>query len=85
MSTEAGQREIGTLRRRIGEEMTGRSLPSCTTKERLAFTASLSKLYLGSTAVREEEVSDGAGDKSRASKDVVGEQGAGTGTGKGDL
>ena len=42
-------------------------------KERLAFTASSSKPYLGSTAVREEEVSDGAGDKIHASKDAVGE------------
>ena len=65
--------------------MTGRLLPSCTTKERLAFTASSSRPYSGSTAVREEEVSDGAGDESRVSKDVVGERGAGTGTGDGDL
>ena len=48
------------------------------------FTASSSSPYSGSTAVREEEVSDGAGDESRASKDVVGEHGAGTGIGDGD-
>ena len=48
------------------------------------FTASLSRPYSGSTAVREEEVSDEAGDESRASKDIVGECGAGTGTGDGD-
>ena len=54
------------------------------TKERLAFTASLSRPYSGSTAVREEEVSDGVGDDSRASKDVVGERGAGIGIGDGD-
>ena len=34
--------------------------------------------------VREEEVSDGAGDDSHASKDMVGEPGAGTGIGDGD-
>ena len=64
--------------------MTGRLLPSCTTKERLAFTASSSKLYSGSMAVREEDVSDGAGDESHVSKDVVGERGGGTGMGDGD-
>ena len=48
------------------------------------FTASSSRLYSGSTAVREEEVSDGAGEDSRASRDVVGELGAGTGIGDGD-
>ena len=63
--------------------MTGRLSPSCTTKERLAFTASSSKPYSGSTAVREEDVSDGAGDESRASRDVVGERGGGTGMGDG--
>ena len=52
-------------------------------KERLAFTASSSRLYSGSTAVREEDVSDGAGDESRASKDAVGERGGGTGMGDG--
>ena len=36
-------------------------------------------------AVREDEVSDGAGDESCASKEVLGEQGAGTGTRDGDL
>ena len=65
-------------------EMTGRLSPSCTTKERLAFTASSSKPYSGSTAVREEDVSDGAGDESRASKDAVGDRGRGTGIGDGD-
>ena len=65
-------------------EMMGRLLPSCTTKERLMFTVSSSKPYSGSTAVREEEVLDRAGDDSRASKDVVGEPGAGTGIGDGD-
>ena len=35
-------------------------------------------------AVREEEVLDGAGDDSCASKDIVGEPGAGTGSGDGD-
>ena len=64
--------------------MTGRLLPSCMTKEWLVFTASSSRPYLGSTAVREEEVSDGAGDESRASKDVEGERGGGTGMGDGD-
>ena len=54
------------------------------TKERLAFTASSSRPYLGSTAVREEDVLDGAGDESRASKDVVGERGAGIGIRDGD-
>ena len=34
--------------------------------------------------MREEEVSDGAGDESRASKDVVGEPEAGTGIGDRD-
>ena len=53
-------------------------------KEQLVFTASSSKPYSGSTAVREEEVSDRAGDESRASKDVVGERGGGTGIGDGD-
>ena len=48
------------------------------------FTASLSRPYSRLTAVREEEVSDGAGDDSRASKDVAGEPGAGTGIGDGD-
>ena len=65
-------------------EMTGRLSPSCTMKERLAFTASSSKPYSGSTAVREEDVSDGAGDESRASKDAVGDRGRGTGIGDGD-
>ena len=64
--------------------MTGRLSPSCTTKERLAFTASSSKPYSGSTAVREEDVSDRAGDESCVSKDAVGEQGGGTGIGDGD-
>ena len=64
--------------------MTGRLLPSCTTKERLAFTASSSRPYSGSTAVREEDASDGAGDEIHASKDVVGERGGGTGIGDGD-
>ena len=54
------------------------------TKERLIFTASSSRPYLGLTAVREEEASDRAGDDSCASKDVVGEPGAGTGIGEGD-
>ena len=54
------------------------------TKERLALTASSSKPYSGSTAVREEDVSDGAGDESRASKDTVGERGGGTGIGDGN-
>ena len=62
----------------------GRLLPSCTIKEWLMFTASSSRPYSGSTAVREEDVSDGAGDDSRASKDIVGEPGAGTGIGDGD-
>ena len=48
------------------------------------FTVSSSKPYSGSTAVREEEVLDRAGDDSRASKDVVGKPGAGTGIGDGD-
>ena len=61
----------------------GRSLPSCTTKERFAFTASSSRPYSGSTVVREEDVSDKAGDEMRASKDVVGERGGGTGRGDG--
>ena len=74
---------IGTLRRRVGAERIGRLLPSCTTKDRLAFTASSSKPYSGSTAVREDEVSDRAGDEIRASKDVVGERGGGTGMGDG--
>ena len=34
--------------------------------------------------MREEDVSDGAGDESRASKDAVGERGGGTGIGDGD-
>ena len=63
--------------------MTGRLSPSCTTKERLTSMASSSKPYSGLTAVREEDVSDGAGDESRASKDVVGERGGGTGMGDG--
>ena len=54
------------------------------TKERLVFTASSSRPYSGSMVVREEDVSDGAGDEIRASKDVVGERGGGTGTGDGD-
>ena len=68
----------------MGAEITGRLFPSCMTKERLAFTASSSRPYLGSTAVREEDVLDGAGDESRASKDVVGERGAGIGIRDGD-
>ena len=68
----------------MGAEITGRLFPSCTTKERLAFTASSSRLYLGSTAVREEDVLDGTGDESRASKDMVGEHGVGIGIGDGD-
>ena len=71
------------LRRRVGAERIGRLLPSCTTKERFALTASSSRPYSGSTAVREEEVSDKAGDEMRASKDVVGERGGGTGMGDG--
>ena len=55
----------------------GRLLPSCTMKEWLIDTASSSRPNSGSTAVREEEVSDGAGKDSRASKDGVGEIGAG--------
>ena len=68
----------------MGAEMMGRLLPSCTMKERLMFTASLSRLYSGLTAVREEEVLDRAGDHNCASKDVVGEPGAGMGSGDGD-
>ena len=64
--------------------MTGRLSLSCTTKERLIFTASSSRLCSGSTAVREDDVSDNAGDEMRASKDAVGEQGGGTGSGDGD-
>ena len=71
------------LRRQVGAERIGRLSPSRTTKERLAFTASSSRPYSGSTAVREEEVSDKAGDEMRASKDVVGERGGGTGMGDG--
>ena len=74
---------MGTLRRQVGAERIGRLLPSCTTKERLASTASSSRPYSGSTAVREEEVSDRAGDDNRASRDVVGEQGGGIGMGDG--
>ena len=74
---------IGTLRRRVGAERIGRLSPICTTKERFAFTASSSRPYSGSTAVREEDVSDKAGDEMRVSKDVVGEQGGGTGMGEG--
>ena len=74
---------IGTLRRRVGAERIGRLSPICTTKERFAFTASSSRPYSGSTAVREEDVSDKAGDEMRASKDVVGERGGGTGMGEG--
>ena len=54
------------------------------TKEQLAFTASSSRPYLGSMAVREEDVSDGAGDESCARRDVLGEHGAGMGIGEGD-
>ena len=64
--------------------MTGQLFLSCMIKEWLIFTASSSRPYSGSTAVREEEVSDGAGEDSRASKDVAGELGAGTGSGDGD-
>ena len=62
-------------------EMMGRLLLSRTTKERLAVTASSSRPYSGSTVVREEEVSDGAGEDNRASRDGVGELGAGSGDG----
>ena len=74
---------IGTLRRRVGAERIGQLSPSCTTKERFAFTPSSSRPYSGSTAVREEDVSDKAGDEIHASKDVVGERGGGTGMGDG--
>ena len=74
---------IGMLRRRVGAERIGRLSPSCTIKERFALTASSSRPYSGSTAVREEDVSDKAGDEMRASKDVVGERGGGTGMGEG--
>ena len=84
VSAEAGRWEMGILRRRIGAERTGRLFPSCTTKERLAFTASSSRPYSGSTAVREEDESNGAGDESRARRDVVGERGAGMGIREGD-
>ena len=84
VSMEAGRQEMGILRRRVGAEMTGRLFPSCTTKDRLMSTASSSRPYSGSMAVREEEVLDGAGEDSHASKDVVGELGAGTGIGDGD-
>ena len=53
-------------------------------KEQLMVTASSSRPYSGSTAVREEEVSDGTREDSRASRDVVGEPGVGTGSGNGD-
>ena len=65
-------------------EITGRLSPSRMTKERLAFTASSSKPYSRSTAVREEDMSDRVGDEIRASKDAVGERGGGTGIGDGD-
>ena len=74
---------MGTLRRRVGAERMGQLSPSCIMKERLAFTASSSTPYSGSTAVSEEEVSDKAGDDNRASRDVVGERGGGTGMGDG--
>ena len=74
---------MGTLRRRVGAERIGRLSPSCIMKERLAFTASSSTPYSGSTAVSEEEVSDKAGDNSRASRDMVGERGGGAGMGDG--
>ena len=64
--------------------MTGRFLLSCMTKERLIDTASSSRPYSGSTAVREEDMSDGAGEDNCASRDGVGELGAGTGSGDGD-
>ena len=54
------------------------------TKDWLQLTASSSRPYSGSTAVREEDVSNGAGEKSCASKEVVGELGAGIGSGDGD-
>ena len=47
-------------------------------------TASSSRPYSGLTAVREEDVSDGAGENNRASKDRVGDCGAGTGSRNGD-
>ena len=53
-------------------------------KEQLAFTASSSRPCSGSTAVREDDVSDSAGDEMRASKDVVGERGGEMGSGDGD-
>ena len=64
--------------------MTGQLLPSCITKERLIITASSSRPYSGSTAVREEKVSDGAGEDNYASKNEAGEVGAGTGIGDRD-
>ena len=61
--------------------MTGRLLPIHMTKNWLLATASSSKPYLGSTAVREEETSDRAGEDNCASRDEEGEFRAGTGSG----
>ena len=68
----------------MGAEITGQLLPSCMMKDRLIETASSSRLYSGPMVVREEEVLDGAGEDNHASKDKVGELGAGTGSGDGD-
>ena len=64
--------------------MTGLLLPISTTKYWLLATGSSSKPYSGSTAVREEETSDRAGEDSHASRDKEGEFGAGTGSGDGE-
>ena len=65
-------------------EMTGWLLPIRTTNDWFRATASSSKPYSGLMAVREEDASDGAGEESCASKDEVGDCGAGTGRGDGD-
>ena len=54
-------------------------------KDWFLVTASSSKPYFRSMAVRKEETSDGVGEESCVSRDGVGEVGAGTGTGDGDL
>ena len=79
-----GRRVMGMLRRQVGAKIMGQLLSSCTTKDQLIETASSSRPYSGSTAVREEEVSDGAGEDNHASKDEVGELGAGAGSRDGD-
>ena len=59
----------GTLRRRVGADITRRLLSMHMTKDWFRVTASSSRPYSGLMAVREEEVSEEVGEEMHARRD----------------